>query len=354
LWALAGLLAIVALIVFIPTLLPNARLGAKSPTVLPTRAAQAALLTRSPVPTVTPSPSPTQSSTPLPTLAPMIVPTPPAEGVLLNLAPNPDRTGWLGSKELAPHLRDRNLHSGAYQGQSLVGVAQFDLNGLPPGSKILYAALELTGRNARFLGQTGEWNVELIEAQPSATWDDATYDAIAQLPRLALLGKPYAAQELAAGLVNRFVFTPDQLKLLEKQLDIGALNLRVRGPSSGSDNLFTWDAGPGATAPSRFIGGMGVYDAEAVEVPPRVVRRELPQYPPSARRLRLEGTVMVSMVIDAQGKPRHCTIREAQPKGVFEESALAAANGFRFVPGKVGGKDVATRVIVPFHFKMSN
>lgn len=113
-------------------------------------------------------------------------------------------------------------------------------------------------------------------------------------------------------------------------------------------------AGTGATAPSRFIGGMGVYDAEAVEVPPRVVRRELPQYPPSARRLRLEGTVMVSMVIDAQGKPRHCTIREAQPKGVFEESALAAANGFRFVPGKVGGKDVATRVIVPFHFKMSN
>ncbi len=122
------------------------------------------------------------------------------------------------------------------------------------------------------------------------------------------------------------------------------------GPADGPGPA----TGTGTAAPSQFIGGMGVYDAEAVEVPPRVIRRELPQYPPSARRLRLEGTVMVSMVIDAQGTPRHCAIREAQPKGVFEESALAAANGFRFVPGKVGGKDVATRVIVPFRFKMAN
>ena len=169
LWALAGLLAIVALIVFIPTLLPNARSSAKSPTLVPTRLVQTTPLTGSPVSTASPSPIPTQSSTPLPTLAPMIVPTPPADGVLLTFAPNPDRTGWLGSKELAPHLRDRNLHSGAYQSQALVGVAQFDLNGLPPGSKILYAALELTGRNARFLGQTGEWSVEMIDAQVGAT-----------------------------------------------------------------------------------------------------------------------------------------------------------------------------------------
>ena len=253
LWALAGLLAIVALVVFIPTLLPTAKPGARVPTVVPTGLAQTTPSARSPVPTASPSPIPTQSPTPLPTLAPMIVPTPPADGVLLTFAPNPDRTGWLGSKELAPHLRDRNLHSGAYQAQALVGVAQFDLNGLPPGSKILYAALELTGRNARFLGQTGEWSVEMIDAQGGATWDDASYDAVVQLPRLALLGKSYAPQELAAGLVNRLVFTPDQLNLIEKQLDIGALNLRVRGPTDGNDNLFTWDAGPGATAPTLYL-----------------------------------------------------------------------------------------------------
>ncbi len=109
-----------------------------------------------------------------------------------------------------------------------------------------------------------------------------------------------------------------------------------------------------SAAPSRIIGGMGVYDAEVVDIPPKIVSRELPQYPPNARRLHLEGTVLVSMVIDIQGKPRHCTIRKAVPEGVFEESALAAANSYRFVPGKVGGQNVATLVIVPFHFTMTN
>lgn len=113
--------------------------------------------------------------------------------------------------------------------------------------------------------------------------------------------------------------------------------------------------GTGKTAgPSHMVGGMGVYDAAVVDVPPKIINRELPQYPPSARRLRLEGTVLVSMIIDSQGKPTHCAIRKAEPKGIFEESALAAANSYRFVPGKVGGQNVATLVIVPFHFKMTN
>lgn len=117
------------------------------------------------------------------------------------------------------------------------------------------------------------------------------------------------------------------------------------------------DTGSGMSAgssPPHVIGGMGVYDVDAVEVPPKIVSRESPQYPPSARRLHMEGTVIVSMVIDVQGKPRHCAIRKAVPEGVFEEYALAAANSYRFVPGKVGGQNVPTLVIVPFHFKMVN
>ncbi|MEA5088296.1 TonB family protein [Solidesulfovibrio sp.] len=113
--------------------------------------------------------------------------------------------------------------------------------------------------------------------------------------------------------------------------------------------------GVGKTAgPSHMVGGMGVYDAAVVDIPPRIIARELPQYPPGARRLHLEGTVLVSMIIDSQGNPTHCAVRKAEPKGVFEESALAAASGYRFVPGKVAGQNVATLVLVPFHFKMTN
>jgi len=250
LWVLAGLLAMAALAVFIPSLLPDSRSVARSAAL--TRLAPGNLPTRSPSPSPSLSRTPTASSTPLPTLEPLIIPTPPADGVSLTFAPNPDRTGWLGSQELAPHWRDRNLHSGTYQGQSLVALLQFNLADLAPGSKILYAALELTGRSAR-LAPTGEWKVETIDVKSDVGWDDLTYDALQQAPRLAMLGKPYAPEELAAGQTNRFVFAPDQLKLVEKQLDAGTLDLRVSGPTGANDNLFTWDAGPGVTAPTLYV-----------------------------------------------------------------------------------------------------
>ncbi|MBM3131342.1 MAG: hypothetical protein FJ009_22305 [Chloroflexi bacterium] len=253
LWAVAGLLAIVALIVFVPTLFSPSDNRAAIRQATLTRFAQIAPPTRSPFPTITPSVTPTPSSTPLPTLPPLVIPTPPADGAILTFSPNPDRTGWLGSKEFAPRWRDRNLYSGTAQGQRLVGVLQFDLQALPPGSKISFAALEMTGRNARFAMTTGEWRVELLDAKVSANWDEATYETVQQIPALATIGTPYTPRELAAGQTNRFSFAPDQLKLLERQLDVGLLNLRVRGPTEGSDHFFAWEAGTGVAAPTLYL-----------------------------------------------------------------------------------------------------
>ena len=159
----------------------------------------------------------------------------------------------MGSKELAPRWRDRNLHAGSLQNQVLVSVLQFDLTSLPPGSKILYAALEITGRDRRNIGTTGEWRLEWLDAQISAMLDEATFDAVAQARALTVLGKPLKPEELAAGVTNRFVFTPDQLKLLEQQLEIGTLTLRLRGPNGQDNNLFTWEAGSGITAPTLYL-----------------------------------------------------------------------------------------------------
>jgi len=240
-----------ALAVFIPSLLPDSRSVARSAAL--TRLAPGNLPTRSPSPSRSPSWTPTASSTPLPTLEPLIVPTPPADGVSLTFAPNPDRTGWVGSQELAPHWRDRNLHSGTYQGQSIISVLQFDLRSLAPSSEILYAALELTGRDRGNIGTVGEWGLEWIDAQATATWDDATYDVVQKVPQLTILGKPLTPQELDARLTNRLIFTPEQLKLLQQQLEIGILNLRLRGPTEQENNLFTWEAGSGVTAPTLYV-----------------------------------------------------------------------------------------------------
>ena len=248
LWVLAGVFAIVALVVFIPTRLPQLSARLAPPTLL-----VQIVPTRSPSPIPTPSVTPTLMPTLLPTLSPLIMPTPPADGLSSKFAPNPDRTGWIGSKDLAPHWREVNLHSGVYQGQTFIGLIQFDLRSLAPGSKILYAALEMTGRGAVFLGETGEWKWELVDARATLNWGNESYDRIVQPPAVTTLGKPLAAQELAVGLTNRFVFTPEQLKLLEEQLEVGTINLRVRGPSEGADNLFTWEALAGSSGPTLYL-----------------------------------------------------------------------------------------------------
>ncbi len=249
LWAIAAILAVAALVIFIPTVISGPSASAR--TIAPTRVAQTAptrLSTLTPVPSATPTFTPS----PMPTLEPLVIPTPPPDGAVLTFVPNPDRTGWLGSNELGPHWRDRNLHSGFYQGQALIGLVQFDLTSLAPGSRILYAALELTGRNARSLGKAGAWQVDLIDSAV-AKWEEASYDDVRKPAALATLGSGLSSTNIAVGLTNRFVFSAEQLKVLQKQVDIGTVHLRLSGPAEGGDNLFTWDAGPGPTEPVLTI-----------------------------------------------------------------------------------------------------
>lgn len=251
LWALAGVLAIIALAVFVPSLMSDSGIKVRAGT--PTFIAQAGVATRPPTLTAVASATPTFTPSPIPTLEPLAIPSPPADGTLMTFSPNPNRTGWIGSQELGPHWRDRNLHTGRLQGQAIVSLLQFDLRILPPGSNILFAALELYGRNARSLGKAGEWKIELVDARAAERWDEADYDLVLETAVLTTLGSSLSFSNLAAGATNRFVFTPDQSRLLQNQLDIGTVNLRLRGPAEGSDNLFTWDAGPGPGEPTLYV-----------------------------------------------------------------------------------------------------
>lgn len=92
------------------------------------------------------------------------------------------------------------------------------------------------------------------------------------------------------------------------------------------------------------------YRVDAVDIPPRVTRSVIPTYPRRAQRMRIEGTVLVSMVVDPAGKPTNLAVRKAEPAGVFESAALEAARRYVFLPGTVGGRNVSTLVMLPFHF----
>lgn len=205
-----------------------------------------------PIATQTPTLALTMTPSLAPTTGALVLPTPPANGVTLTLTPDTSQTGWVGSNPKTVFTPDNNLNAGILKGQAFASIIQFDLSSLAPGTKILHAVLELSGRNTSNLGTQGLWAIDVLDTKP-AVWTGTTYDALAKLPALFAVNTPLLPNELGAGRRKRFVFSAQQLGSLQKQIDLGALSIRLSGPAQGDDNLFVWDATPGTREPTLYL-----------------------------------------------------------------------------------------------------
>lgn len=197
------------------------------------------------------APSSTTTPTPSPTLGALVLPTPPANGVSLTLTPDPNQTGWVSNAQ-GMFTPDINLNVGVRQGQAFISIVQFDVTQLAPGTRVLFAALELSGRNANNLGTQGQWQLDVLDTQTS-DWSNATYDTLRRVPSLFAVTAPLPSNELAAGVRKRFILSTQQLDLLQKQIAVGSITLRLGGPTNGDDNLFVWDGTPGVREPRLYL-----------------------------------------------------------------------------------------------------
>ncbi len=79
-------------------------------------------------------------------------------------------------------------------------------------------------------------------------------------------------------------------------------------------------------------------------------------YPLEARRENIEGTVVVSFVVEKDGTLSNNSVMKEIGGGCGEEAlrVIGAMNGIgiRWVPGKHEGKDVRTRYVLPIKFKL--
>ncbi len=197
-------------------------------------------LSETPIPRGTPTPTVQD----WPAREPLIIPTPPSNGVLLTLSADPARTGWLASTERVPHWDAHSLLVGSQRGQNYIATFQFEVSALPPGSTILFAIIELVGKDGTRLAPLGEWTLELLDAARIKDWDQLSFDQLANMPALAPINSPLPVAQLGAGVPNRLELNAAERELLEGQLEHGRLVFRLRGPMT-SDNLFVWSAGSG-------------------------------------------------------------------------------------------------------------
>jgi TonB family protein len=76
-----------------------------------------------------------------------------------------------------------------------------------------------------------------------------------------------------------------------------------------------------------------------------------PEYSPEAQELNYQGTVLISLVVDASGSPMDLQIR--RPVGLgLDEKAVAAISTWKFEPAQKDGKPVAVEISTEVQFNL--
>src|SRR5581483_829995 len=90
-----------------------------------------------------------------------------------------------------------------------------------------------------------------------------------------------------------------------------------------------------------------VYDLGPGVTPPVPVASVRPQYPPSALRAKIQGTVRVRCVVGRNGVCRDVAVVKSVDRALgVDDAAVQALRGWRFRPALVGGAAVPARVLI--------
>ncbi len=88
------------------------------------------------------------------------------------------------------------------------------------------------------------------------------------------------------------------------------------------------------------------YTAREVDVLPQTLIPIEPAYPPEADRMKVSGTVRLKLKLEESGRVSDVEVTEADPPGLFDESALAAFRTAKFSPAQKNGRPVRALVVI--------
>ena|GEM_PF-219646 len=92
--------------------------------------------------------------------------------------------------------------------------------------------------------------------------------------------------------------------------------------------------------------GSPAFDADYLSNP-------TPSYPPAARRLGIQGEVVIRVLVNPDGKPENLQLQKSSGSSLLDNAALSAVKHWSFVPARRGDKPVSAWVDVPIHFRLN-
>ncbi len=143
---------------------------------------------------------------------------------------------------------------------------------------------------------------------------------------------PIAADELP----------PDTLSIADTRLDMDAV---PEAPPA----LLVPEAS--VTPASAAAEENEVYEFFSVEEQPKRLTAVTPDYPETAKRAGIEGTVMLKVLVNKTGKVDSVEVQKGPV--VFHKAAIAAARETTFKPARQNDRAVACWVIMPFRFSIT-
>jgi periplasmic protein TonB len=154
--------------------------------------------------------------------------------------------------------------------------------------------------------------------------------------------------------VEPSVIVQPDLKLADNKLpDLGVPNSNLKGFSMGNGNGTGIGSGDGAgigPGSGGNIGG-GVYQVGGSVRPPIAIYTPDPEFSEEARKAKFSGNVVVSLIVDRDGRPQRVHVLRGVGMGL-DEKAVEAVQQYKFKPAMQNGKPVAVYLNVEVNFQI--
>jgi len=149
-------------------------------------------------------------------------------------------------------------------------------------------------------------------------------------------------EELEEPELNMEEVEPISLTELQASLHAGT-GTGGFGSSRGFDELFF---------EVQDIGNM-IFEIKDLDNIPRLISSRRPVYPPELQRNKIEGEVVLLVMINPEGRVSVLGIKKSTNRE-FELAAIKAARSARYTPPVRNGEKVSVKFLLPFYFTISD
>src|SRR5262249_43678392 len=135
--------------------------------------------------------------------------------------------------------------------------------------------------------------------------------------------------------------------------EAGSLTYAFR-PGSGGYSSGSGAAGLGSGSGVGTGSGAGAGNATSplVAAYAGYLDNPIPEYPERARRQGWQGTVLLNVLVSAEGKPQKVEITDSSGFEILDHAARAAVMRWRFHPARYGETPLESWVRVPIVFRL--